>query len=123
MQRDFTLIDDIAAGVVAALDAPATVDPEWDAQAPDPASSGVAPWRVLNIGNSQRVELMRYIEVLEQALGIKADIRLLPMQNGDVQRTEADSGKTRELPGYVPKVSVDDGVRRFVEWYRGYYGG
>ena len=61
--------------------------------------------------------------MLEQALGIKADIRLLPMQNGDVQRTEADIGKTRELLGYDPKVSVDEGVRRFVEWYRGYYGG
>ena len=121
MQRDFTFIDDIAAGVVAALDAPATVDPEWDAQAPDPASSGVAPWRVLNIGNSQRVELMRYIEVLEQALGIKADIRLLPMQNGDVQRTEADIGETRRLLGYEPKVSVDEGVARFVAWYRDYY--
>jgi len=122
MQRDFTFIDDIAAGVVAALDTPATLDPEWDAQAPDPASSGVAPWRVLNIGNSQRVELMRYIEVLEQALGIKADIRLLPMQNGDVQRTEADISDTRRLLGYEPTVSVEEGVGRFVEWYRGYYG-
>ena len=122
MQRDFTFIDDIAAGVVAALDTPATVDPDWDAQAPDPACSGVAPWRVLNIGNSQRVELMRYIEVLEQALGIKADIRLLPMQNGDVQRTEADIGETRRLLGYEPTVSVEVGVGRFVEWYRGYYG-
>ncbi len=122
MQRDFTFIDDIAAGVVAALDHPATADPAWDAHAPDPASSGVAPWRVLNIGNSQRVELMRYIEVLEQALGIKADIRLLPMQNGDVQRTEADIGLTRSLLGYEPTVSVDDGVARFVAWYRDYYG-
>jgi UDP-glucuronate 4-epimerase len=121
MQRDFTFIDDIAAGVVAALDNPATADPAWDALAPDPASSGVAPWRVLNIGNSQRVELMRYIEVLEQALAIKADIRLLPMQNGDVQRTEADIGDTRRLLGYKPTVSVDEGVARFVAWYRDYY--
>jgi UDP-glucuronate 4-epimerase len=121
MQRDFTFIDDIAIGVVAALDNPATVDPAWDAQAPDPASSGVAPWRVLNIGNSQRVELMRYIEVLEQALGIKADIRLLPMQNGDVQRTEADIVETRRLLGYEPNISVEEGVARFVAWYRGYY--
>lgn len=123
MQRDFTFIDDIAAGVIAALDTPATIDAAWDATAPDPSSSGVGPWRVLNIGASSRVELMRYIEVLEEALGTKADIRLLPMQNGDVQRTEADIGKTRELLGYDPKVSVDEGVRRFVEWYRGYYGG
>jgi UDP-glucuronate 4-epimerase len=81
----------------------------------------VAPWRVLNIGNSQRVELMRYIEVLEQALGIKADIRLLPMQNGDVQRTEADIVETRRLLGYEPNISVEEGVARFVAWYRGYY--
>jgi UDP-glucuronate 4-epimerase len=122
MQRDFTFIDDIAVGVIAALDTPAAIDPVWDAQAPDPASSGVAPWRVLNVGNSQRVELMRYIEVLEQALDLKADIRLLPMQAGDVQRTEADIGRTRDLLGYEPTVSVEEGVGRFVEWYRGYYG-
>jgi UDP-glucuronate 4-epimerase len=122
MQRDFTFIDDIAAGVVAALDHPAAADPAWDAAAPNPSTSGVAPWRVLNIGASQKVELMRYIEVLEQALGIKADIRLLPMQAGDVQRTEADIGRTRDLLGYDPKVSVEEGVARFVAWYRGYYG-
>jgi UDP-glucuronate 4-epimerase len=122
MQRDFTFIDDIAAGVVAALDHPAAADPAWDAAAPNPSTSGVAPWRVLNIGASRKVELMRYIEVLEQALGIKADIRLLPMQAGDVQRTEADIGRTRDLLGYDPKVSVEEGVARFVAWYRGYYG-
>jgi UDP-glucuronate 4-epimerase len=122
MQRDFTFIDDIAAGVVAALDHPAAADPAWNAAAPNPSTSGVAPWRVLNIGASRKVELMRYIEVLEQALGIKADIRLLPMQAGDVQRTEADIGRTRDLLGYDPKVSVEEGVARFVAWYRGYYG-
>jgi UDP-glucuronate 4-epimerase len=123
MQRDFTFIDDIAAGVIAALDTPATVDPAWDAQNPDPSSSGVAPWRVLNIGASQRVELMRYIEVLEQALGAKADIRLLPMQAGDVVRTEADISETRARIGYAPTTSVEAGVAKFVEWYRAYYGG
>ena len=122
MQRDFTFIDDIAAGVVAALDTPATIDSAWDALAPDPSSSGVAPWRVLNIGASRKVELMRYIEVLEQALGTKADIRLLPMQAGDVQRTEADIDETRTALGYDPKVPVDEGVARFVAWYREYYG-
>ncbi|HEX5378216.1 MAG TPA: NAD-dependent epimerase/dehydratase family protein, partial [Phenylobacterium sp.] len=84
MQRDFTYVDDIAAGVVAALDRPAAVNPAWDALAPDPATSGVAPWRILNIGASRREELMRYIEVLGEKLGRTPKLNLLPMQPGDV---------------------------------------
>lgn len=122
MQRDFTYIDDVAAGVVAALDHPAELDPAWDPQDPDPATSGVAPWRILNIGNSRRVELMRYIEVLEQKLQRRAELNMLPMQPGDVSRTEADVAETRTAIGYAPTTSVEAGVARFVDWYLDYYG-
>ena len=122
MQRDFTYVDDIVDGLLAAIDRPPAPDSAWDAQAPDPATSGVAPWRILNLGASRPVELMRYIEVLEQKLGRKAELNLMPMQPGDVARTEADVAETRAALGYAPKVSVEDGVGRFVDWYRDYYG-
>lgn len=122
MQRDFTYVDDIVQGVIAGLDRPAQVDPNWDAQAPDTATSGVAPWRILNLGNNSRVELMRYIEVLEEKLGKKARLNLMPMQPGDVQRTEADVTQTRALLDYSPSTPVEVGVGAFVDWYRSYYG-
>ena len=121
MQRDFTYVGDIVAGLVAAMDRPPRPDPAWDATAPDPATSGVAPWRLLNLGNSHRVELMRYIEVLEEKLGRKAQLNLLPMQPGDVQRTEADVSDTAAALGYAPKTSIEEGVSHFVDWYRDYY--
>jgi UDP-glucuronate 4-epimerase len=121
MQRDFTFVDDIVEGVIAALDRPAQVNPAWDPQAPDPATSGVAPWRIFNIGNSHKVELMRYIEVLEAKLGRKAKLNLMPMQPGDVARTEADITDTRQALDYAPKVLVEEGVSRFVDWYLDYY--
>lgn len=121
MQRDFTFIDDIADGVVAALDHPAEIDRNWDPQKPDPATSGVAPWRILNIGASQRVELMRYIQLIEEKLQRPAQLNLLPMQPGDVTRTEADIGDTREALGYAPTTSVETGVARFIDWYLDYY--
>jgi UDP-glucuronate 4-epimerase len=123
MQRDFTFVDDIAEGVIAALDRPAAIDPDWDPLAPGPASSGVAPWRILNLGNSSRVELMTYIRLLEAKLGRKAEIKLLPMQPGDVRATEADISDTRAALGYAPKTPVEEGVGRFVDWYLSYYGG
>ena len=122
MQRDFTYVGDIVAGLVAAVDRPAEVNPAWDPLEPDPATSGVAPWRVLNLGNSSRVELMRYIEVLEEKLGRKAKLNLLPMQPGDVARTEADVEETRSALGYAPSTSIEVGVSRFVDWYLEYYG-
>jgi UDP-glucuronate 4-epimerase len=122
MQRDFTYVDDIVDGLVAAIDRPAGVNPAWDPLRPDPATSGVAPWRVLNLGASQRVELMRYIEVLEEKLGRKAALNLLPMQPGDVARTEADVEETRTVLGYAPKTSIEAGVGHFVDWYLDYYG-
>ena len=122
MQRDFTYIDDIVDGIIAALDRPAAVDPAWAPEAPDPSTSGVAPWRILNLGNASRVELMTYIRLLEAKLGRVAQINLLPMQPGDVRFTEADVSDTRAALGYAPRTPVDEGVSRFVDWYLDYYG-
>jgi UDP-glucuronate 4-epimerase len=118
--RDFTYIDDIVEGVVRALDRVPGPDPALDALAPTPASSD-APWRVYNIGNSRPVELARYIEVLEQVLGRSAEKRLLPMQAGDVPDTFADVDALARDTGYAPSTPVEDGVRRFVDWYRDFY--
>lgn len=122
MQRDFTYVADIVDGLIAAIDRPAQVNPAWDPVHPDPATSGVAPWRVLNLGNSQRVELMRYIEVLEEKLGLQAQLNLLPMQPGDVARTEADVTETKAALGYAPSTPIEVGIGAFVDWYREYYG-
>ncbi|MFL5297702.1 MAG: NAD-dependent epimerase [Phenylobacterium sp.] len=122
MQRDFTYVDDIVDGLVAAIDRPAAVNPDWDLLNPDPATSGVAPWRILNLGNNSRVELMRYIEVLEEKLGRKAELNLLPMQPGDVARTEADVEETKAQLAYAPSTPIEVGIARFVDWYLQYYG-
>jgi UDP-glucuronate 4-epimerase len=121
MQRDFTFVEDIVDGLVAAIDRPAKINANWDPLKPDPATSGVAPWRVLNLGNSRRVELMRYIQVLEEKLGRKAQLNLLPMQPGDVARTEADVEETKLALDYAPSTSIEVGVGRFVDWYLDYY--
>jgi len=122
MERDFTYVDDIVEGVIAALDKPAAVDPDWNPQAPNPAASGVAPWRILNLGAGRREQLMRYIAVLEEALGRKAELNLMPVQDGDVTRTEADVTETRAALGYAPSTPIEVGVKRFVDWYRHFYG-
>jgi len=120
MKRDFTYIDDIVEGVVRVLDRPAEADPRFDANAPDPARSS-APYRVFNIGNSDPVELMTYIETLEAALGRKAQKNMLPMQDGDVPATSADTSELAAAAGFAPATSVQDGIVRFVAWYRDYY--
>ena len=120
-KRSFTYVDDIVEGVVRALDRVPGKDPDWSGDAPDPATSGVAPYRLYNIGNEQPVELLRYIEVLEQCLGKKAEMELLPLQAGDVPDTEADVSDLIANVGYRPVVSVEQGVASFVDWYRGYY--
>ncbi|QOJ31253.1 MAG: NAD-dependent epimerase [Gammaproteobacteria bacterium] len=120
-RRDFTYVDDIAQGVVRAMDRVATADPAWNADEPDPARSS-APYRLYNIGNSQPVELMRYIEVLEEYLGRKAEKNLVPMQAGDVPDTFADVEDLITEVGYRPATPVEVGVARFVEWYLAYYG-
>jgi UDP-glucuronate 4-epimerase len=120
-RRDFTYIDDIAEGVVRALDRVAQGNPNWDSDDPDPGTSN-APYRLYNIGNSQPVELMRYIEILEDCLGRKAEKNLLPMQPGDVPDTYADVEDLVADVGYRPATPVEAGVRQFVEWYLNYYG-
>jgi len=121
MIRDFTYVDDIVEGVVRVMDRPAEPDPAWNSAAPDPARSR-APYRIYNIGNNKAVQLMRYIEVLERALGKKAQIEMLPMQPGDVPATTADVSALESDIGYRPKTTVEEGVPRFVEWYRRYHG-
>ncbi len=119
-RRDFTYVDDIAGGVVAALDHVAAPDPSWDGDNPDPATSR-APYRLYNIGNNRPVELMRYIEVLEDCLGRKAEKNLLPLQAGDVPDTWADAEDLVREVGYRPATPVEEGVAKFVAWYLDYY--
>jgi UDP-glucuronate 4-epimerase len=118
--RDFTYVDDIVEGLVRTLDRPARPNADWSGQAPDPATSA-APYRLYNIGNQQPVTLMHYIETLENCLGRKARIEYLPLQPGDVPDTQADVDDLVREVGYRPATTVEDGVARFVEWYRSYY--
>jgi UDP-glucuronate 4-epimerase len=117
MRRDFTYIDDIVSGVIACADKPATPNPAFDASVPDPATSW-APHRVFNIGNSEPVELLRFIEVLEQALGRPAIRNLQPMQPGDVEATAADTALLEAWVGFRPSTAIEVGVERFARWYR-----
>jgi UDP-glucuronate 4-epimerase len=119
--RDFTYVDDIVEGVIRTLDQPATPDPAYDAELPNPGTSN-APYRVYNIGNDQPVQLLRFIELLEQNLGRSVEKRLLPMQPGDVPDTWADVSALRRDVGYAPSTSIEDGVAKFVQWYREYHG-
>jgi UDP-glucuronate 4-epimerase len=120
-QRDFTYIDDIVKGVVAAVDHVAQADPRWDSGAPEPSSSS-APYKIYNIGNQRPVSLLRFIEVLEGCLGRQAKKNMLPMQLGDVPDTYADVAALARDVGYQPSTDLEEGVRHFVDWYRGYYG-
>ena len=119
MVRDFTYVDDIVEGILKALDQPAAPNLNWNAKAPDPATSS-APYRIYNIGNSKPVNLMRYIEVLEQCLGRKAIMDFQPMQLGDVLETYADTSELEKAVGYKPDTPIEVGVKRFVEWYLEY---
>jgi UDP-glucuronate 4-epimerase len=119
-RRDFTYIDDIVEGVARALDKTAAPNPEWDSDDPDPGTS-FAPYRLYNIGNQGPIELMHYIGVLEECLGKKAEKELLPMQPGDVPDTWADVEALVADVGYRPATPVEEGVRRFVDWYLSYY--
>jgi UDP-glucuronate 4-epimerase len=119
-RRDFTYIDDIVEGVVRALDRPATSNPKWSSDAPDPATSS-APYRLYNIGNHKPVPLLDYIECIEKAVGKPAKKNFLPMQPGDVSSTYADVADLKAATGFEPKTPLDEGIRRFVAWYRDYY--
>ena len=121
MLRDFTFVDDIVEGVVRVLDRLATANPAYDANIADPATSN-APYRVFNIGNNNPVPLLDFIACIEDALGKKAEKRLLPLQDGDVPATYANTDALNDWVGFVPGTSVRDGIARFVAWYRGYYG-
>ena len=119
-QRDFTYVDDIVAGVVAAVDHIAAPDPAFNAAAPDPSAS-YAPYKIYNIGNQRPVTLLRYIEVLERCLGREARKNLIPMQLGDLQDTWADVSALARDVGYRPCTALEVGVKRFVDWYLEYY--
>jgi UDP-glucuronate 4-epimerase len=118
--RDFTYIDDIVEGVVRTLDKTAKPDPNFDSDTPDPGTSS-APWRVYNIGGGNPVELLKYIELIEDATGLKAELELLPLQPGDIPDTNADVEALKTDIGYQPNTSVEVGVKRFVDWYRDFY--
>ena len=118
--RDFTYIDDIAEGVVRTLDKVATPSPDWNPLAPDPAASS-APFRLYNIGNNQPVRLLDFIAAIEKALGRKAIMNMLPMQMGDVESTYADIGALSEAVGFQPRTRIEEGIEKFVAWYRDYY--
>jgi UDP-glucuronate 4-epimerase len=118
--RDFTYIDDIIEGVVRVMGRIPKPDPGWNSDRPNPSYSS-APWRIYNIGNNRPVELLRYIEVIEECLGRKAEKKLLPMQPGDVADTAADVTALEEDVDYAPDTPIETGIRRFIDWYRDFY--
>jgi len=119
-RRDFTYIDDIVAGVVSCLDRIPTGNPQWSGLKPDPSSSR-APWKIYNIGNSEPIELFRYIELMEKAFGKTTEKELLPLQPGDVEHTYADVSSLEKDIGYSPNTSIEQGLQLFADWYRDYY--
>ncbi|HBT3176105.1 NAD-dependent epimerase [Klebsiella aerogenes] len=120
MKRDFTYIDDIAEAVVRVQNVIPQADPNWTVETGSPATSS-APFRVYNIGNSSPVELMDYITALEEAMGMEAKKNMMPMQPGDVLETSAETQPLYDLVGFKPQTTVKEGVKNFVEWYKGYY--
>jgi UDP-glucuronate 4-epimerase len=118
--RDLTYIDDIVEGVIKTLENPATSNPEWNSNQPDPATSK-APWRIYNIGNNKPVQLMDYINALEKTLGKKAKINFLSLQPGDVPDTHANVDNLKKKFNYKPSTPIIDGVSNFVKWYKDYY--
>ena len=118
-RRDFTYVDDIVEGVLRVLDQPAQSNPNWSGENPDPGTS-LAPWRVYNIGNNSPVELMDYISAIEEALGVKAEKELLPLQPGDVPDTYADVDDLVKDFDYKPSMGIEEGVKNFVDWYQEY---
>jgi UDP-glucuronate 4-epimerase len=119
-RRDFTYIDDIVEGVIRSLDHTAQANPDWDSNNPDPASSK-APYSIYNIGCNEPVELLKFIELMEEALGRKAQKNLLPMQPGDVPDTYADVSALIKNVNYKPSTSIEEGIKKFVAWYKNYY--
>lgn len=120
MERDFTYIDDIVEGIVRVMDRTPAPDPAWEGNHPDPATS-FAPYKIYNIGNNQPVALLDFIATLEKSLGKKAKLNLLPMQPGDVPATYANVDDLMADVGFKPATPIEEGIRRFVDWYREYY--
>jgi UDP-glucuronate 4-epimerase len=120
-RRSFTYIDDVVDGIIAVLDSPAAPDESWSGREPNPATSQ-APYRILNIGNPQVVNLERYVRLLEEKLQRTATIEYLPLQAGDVPESEADIRAAAAAVRYAPAITVEEGVGRFVDWYLDYYG-
>lgn len=120
MQRDFTYIDDIVKGISLVIDKPAAPNQEWSADNPDPASS-FSPYRIYNIGGGRSVKLLDYIHAIEQAAGKKAIIEFMPLQEGDVLSTHADTRRLQHDFAFSPSIGVDEGVARFVHWYKEFY--
>jgi UDP-glucuronate 4-epimerase len=120
MRRDFTYIDDIVEGIIRVMRTPATADPGWSSASPDPATSS-APYRIYNIGNNRPVELLHFVRVLEENLGVRAVKNLLPMQAGDVTCTFAGVDALRNAVGFEPSTPIEVGIPRFIEWYKTYY--
>ncbi len=121
MSRDFTYIDDIVSGIIKLCGVVPTIDPTWDGNNPDPSRSGVAPFRVYNIGNSDVVPLLRFIDILEDRIGKKAIRNMMPMQMGDVPTTFADTSALHAATGFKPSTHIADGLEKFVDWYKTYY--
>jgi UDP-glucuronate 4-epimerase len=121
MQRDFTYIDDIIEGVVRVMSRLPEANPEWSGDAPDPGTSS-APYKVYNIGNNNPVELNKFIKVIEDVLGKKAKKKLMDIQPGDVASTYADVDDLMEDVGFKPATPIDVGIKRFVHWFKGFYG-
>ncbi|MBK6264508.1 NAD-dependent epimerase [Marivirga sp. S37H4] len=121
MERDFTYVGDIVKGVMAALDKPAQANPAYNAALPE-AGTSTAPYKIYNIGNNQPVKLMAYIEALEKAMGKTAEKEMLPMQQGDVQKTYADVSELIRDFDYAPNTALEQGIQEFVNWYKQYYG-
>jgi UDP-glucuronate 4-epimerase len=121
MRRDFTYVDDVVDAIERLVDRVPVGDPDWSGDRPDPSTSS-APWRIYNVGNNQAVEVIRVVELLEQALGRKAIRELAPMQPGDVPETRADIDDLVRDIGFRPAMRLEEGVRRFVAWYRDFYG-
>jgi len=122
MTRDFTYVDDVVEGMMRVTDRPAASDPGWDPAHPDPAVSS-APFRIYNIGNSRAEPLAALVTALERQLGRKAELRMGPMQPGDVRATEADVSDLKRDFGWMPTTSLEDGIARFVKWFKSYREG
>ena len=122
MERDFTYIDDIVEGIERLIDLPPKANPEWD-ETTDPLSESFAPYKIYNIGNNQPVALEHFISTLEDQLGVKAKKNYMEMQPGDVVQTYADISDLEKDINFRPSTTIEDGLEKFVEWYREYYGG